>query len=255
MPGRGVGPHTYDVLVSATIPNLRDLGGIQARGGQVVASGRLLRSALPYAGDTVPEGITWPPAVVIDLRSPVEHGGTHPLTGIGARMVNLPLLESLRPGWAHGATLRDLYALVLDEAPHLLAEVVGEVARADGASLVHCAAGKDRTGISVALVLSLLEVGADDIMADYLRTQESFAEIQARLRRDEDKPPVSDAFLSVDAAALDVALERWEAHPDGAAGWFLAAGGAEDDLSTLRSTMLSPAGRPPSPATPRPVGT
>ena len=39
--------------------------------------------------------------------------------------------------------------------------------------LVHCAAGKDRTGIAIALVLRLLGVGHDEVLADYLLTNEA----------------------------------------------------------------------------------
>lgn len=44
------------------------------------------------------------------------------------------------------------------------------LATRDGASLLHCLAGKDRTGLAAALLHSLLGVGEDDIMADYLLT-------------------------------------------------------------------------------------
>ncbi|MGJ9411331.1 tyrosine-protein phosphatase [Aeromicrobium sp. CF4.19] len=224
------------MLVS--IPNLRDVGGLPALDGSVVNHGRLLRSALPLPDDVVPDHIAWPPAVVIDLRSPVEGAEDHPLTGLGPRLVNLPLMQSLRPGWMSDSTLADLYSLVLDDAPHLLVRLVREVAAADGAALVHCAAGKDRTGISVALVLSLLGVDAEHIEADYLRTRESLEEIAARLRRDEAAHPINPVFFAVDLAALRVPLERWSIHPGGAAGWFESVGGTRADVERLREQLL-----------------
>lgn len=224
--------------VPVPVPNLRDLGGLRAVDGSVVATGRFLRSALPAADDIGPEGAPWPPSVVIDLRSPFEHAEEHPLLGRGSRLVNLPLLHSLRPGWTQDATLADLYALVLDDSSHLLVDLVREVASAEGSTLVHCAAGKDRTGISVALVLSLLGVGRDDVEADYLLTREELGAIDARLRRDDAAHPVNPTFLAVEPAALDVVLERWHSHPDGVVGWYESIGGTPADVTRLRESLL-----------------
>ena len=56
----------------------------------------------------------------------------------------------------------------------VLAEVLrgyfAALAQADGATLIHCMAGKDRTGLAVALVHTMLGVHHDDVVADYLLT-------------------------------------------------------------------------------------
>lgn len=222
--------------VTTSIPNLRDVGGLPAAGG-TVRPGRLLRSALPHLDDAVPEGIAWPPAVVVDLRSPGEHGNEHPLAELPTEHLNLPLLSALDPdkGWA--ADLPELYGRVVEEAPHLLVELVDTVAGTDGAVLVHCAAGKDRTGISVALVLRLLGVEHGPVLEDYLLTNLARDEIDRRLRRDDDYA-VPAAFFEVRPDALQVALEAWDAHAEGVAGWYLAAGGSEERLAALRAGMI-----------------
>ena len=61
------------------VPNLRDIGGIATDDGSEVLHGRVLRSAMPSAKDLIPEGIVWPPALVIDLRSDGESEPIHPL--------------------------------------------------------------------------------------------------------------------------------------------------------------------------------
>jgi protein tyrosine/serine phosphatase len=69
-------------------------------------------------------------------------------------------------------TMRRAYTM-LPFRPALVAamcEYFAELARLDGASLVNCMAGKDRTGISVALLQRALGVHADDVMEDYLLT-------------------------------------------------------------------------------------
>lgn len=71
------------------------------------------------------------------------------------------------------------------------------LATRDGPSLVHCLAGKDRTGIAVALLHHLLGVNDDDVMADYLLTNvagnvEGRIAAGARLVRKNHGPDISD---------------------------------------------------------------
>lgn len=230
--------------VNVAIPNFRDVGGAAGLDGAPVRSGLLLRSGVPEPDDVVPDGTPWPPSLVVDLRSSVEHGGPHPLSPLGPKVVTLSLLQSLRPGWIEDTpTLKHLYGEVLDSAGPLLAELVDEVAQAaagGGASLVHCAAGKDRTGISVALLLSLLGVRRDDVVADYMLTEHAVEAIDARLRRPgSDHPPVPAAFLTVPQDAIEHVLDRWDAHPGGVEGWFGSVGGDAGSLDRLRTSMLS----------------
>lgn len=100
------------------------------------------------------------------------------------------------------------------------------LAHGEGASLVHCLAGKDRTGLAVALVHDLLGVHPDDIMADYLltntagnqraRIESAAAGIRARYGE-----AMSDAaivtLMSVDAAYLDTAMAAIRARHGGIA--------------------------------------
>ena len=223
-----------------TIPNFRDVGGVLGLDGARVRHGHVLRSGAPAATDTVPDGSSWPPAVVVDLRSSVEVEDEHPLAATGARHVNLPLLQALRPGWHQDGTLVLLYGLVLDESADLLVRLVDEVADAGGPTLVHCAAGKDRTGISVALLLRLLGVGRDDVVADYLLTAQHTDEIDQRLRGERGLPRSLPAhFYGVPAEAIEGVLDRWDAHARGTEGWFLDAGGDPASLDRLRSTLLA----------------
>ncbi len=224
--------------VPVDLPNLRDVAGRLTTDGRRVRPGVLLRSALPEPDDTVPDHVAWPPAVVIDLRSSYELRNGHPLDHLGARLVNLPLLQALRPRNQDADTLAALYRVVLEDAAHLLVDLVHEVAGADGPVLVHCAAGKDRTGVGVALVLKLLGVTRDDVMADYVLTERAHAAIQARLHRDDVEPLYPMSFYLVAPDALEGVLDLWDEHPGGVEGWYLAAGGRPTALEVLRSRML-----------------
>lgn len=222
-------------------PNLRDLGGLRTADGHAVRPHRVLRSAVPSADDVAPGSIAWPPSLVIDLRSPTESEAVHPLTGAGARVVNLPLLSALRPG-EQAQDLAELYLRVLEHAAHHLVELVREVGAAPGPTLVHCAAGKDRTGVSIALLLRLVGVPRDVVLADYLLTADAEADIIARLSRSaghERRQSLPASFFDVSADAIDGVLDVWDDHRGGVVGWYHDVGGRREHLDLLRRTLVS----------------
>ncbi|MGW5119606.1 tyrosine-protein phosphatase [Streptomyces noursei] len=79
-----------------------------------------------------------------------------------------------------GTTLGGLYTLLLDHRAAWFASVVAELADRLPA-VVSCAAGKDRTGLTVALVLDLVGVGRADIIRDYTATAAAMPEVLAAL--------------------------------------------------------------------------
>jgi protein-tyrosine phosphatase len=91
---------------------------------------------------------------------------------------------------------------------------------------VHCAAGKDRTGLVIATILGVLGVGDDDIIADYTLTTENLGGIEQRLaRRGVSHQTVPDAVIHAPAGAMrEVLAGLRDRH--GSVGGFLAAAGA-----------------------------
>jgi protein-tyrosine phosphatase len=74
------------------------------------------------------------------------------------------------------------YLGYLRDRPDSVVAALRDVARAQGATIVHCAAGKDRTGVVAAFALAVAGVRRDAIVADYVATAERLAPLVARLR-------------------------------------------------------------------------
>lgn len=220
-----------------SLVNLRDVGGLPIRGGGVTQDDVLYRSDAFWPGDEPPTQVkVWPPAVVIDLRSDGE-------------------LERVRYDWAPPSVFRhhpihkaaiptdlraqgqivDLYRFLLKEAPDRLATVADIVGGdLDGPALVHCAAGKDRTGIVVASLLLAADVEPEAVIDDYVRTQENMDALiarwaqAARARGREPNPAAfNNNWLVSPREAITEVVDHFENHRGGARGWLLANGANE----------------------------
>lgn len=163
--------------------NFRDFGGYPAGNGQQVRRGVLFRSnrlsqlTENDVATLAATGIT----TVFDLRAPREREAD-PTAWQGAHLA----FHTWPPG--HKRRLVDMArdypqdaggaeALMLDfyaELPRTMSNAFSDIIRhiADGAApcVIHCSAGKDRTGMAAALVLSALGVEQDIILDDYAMT-------------------------------------------------------------------------------------
>ena len=110
-----------------------------------------------------------------------------------------------------------------------------------GPVLVHCAAGKDRTGVVVALALTVAGVTREVIAADYAHTQSQIAAIVDHLARSDlygfevgqpDKiPPASAAVMMAVLEAIDTDL-------GGVLAWLARHGWTDDETQRLRAKLL-----------------
>lgn len=115
---------------------------------------------------------------VIDLRSAFDRrvGGRDRLRGTGAVRLSIPIDGAPRRRTdITGITLSNVYRIILSRHQQVLGRVIREIAAAEGPVLVHCTAGKDRTGLVVALTLSALGIDRDIILADYAATAANLA--------------------------------------------------------------------------------
>lgn len=153
--------------------NFRDTGGLPADGG-VTRHGVLFRSGTLARLDDDGRAALREAGLrrIIDLRddAEVDHEPSR-VDGLEIEHRRVPLfLGSAASLFAEDLTLDDLYRRMIAEAAGPLVEVVRGVL-ADQPVLVHCAVGKDRTGVTVALTLAAAGVDEDAIVADYARTE------------------------------------------------------------------------------------
>ena len=156
--------------------NLRDLGGCATRGGEVLATGRLFRGAEPAVAAEATAGLVRAMGIrrVVDLRmdEEVEEAGA-PAFPEGCEWVRLPLFYTVRPHWPNPVdrtppSTAARYFEMAEEGEATIARIVdllGDVRSRP--TLIHCVAGRDRTGIVVACLLDLVDVPDPIIAADY----------------------------------------------------------------------------------------
>ena len=146
-------------------------------------------------------------------------------------------------GFADETPVVRSYLGYLHNRPDSVVAAIREIARADGAVLVHCAAGKDRTGTVVAVALEACGVSREVIAEDYLATAERIVAIIDRLRSSETYRAELEGHDPHDHApvpgTIDRVLELLDSDYGGAAAWLIAHGLSTDELQALRRRIRS----------------
>lgn len=183
--------------------NFRDLGGMPAADGKVIACGRIYRSAAP--GSLNPDELSLLHTLGIrlccDLRSEIErsaqpsrwNSGTTPRVILGEIHADLRALGPIVPGLLAPDAGADrveelmcsLYAQLPDACAGALTELIDTLLEQDDATpvLIHCSAGKDRTGFVVAVLLCGLGVPEAEIYQDYLASNQPISPEQLGRRQ------------------------------------------------------------------------
>jgi len=240
--------------------NFRDLGGLPTGDGRTTRPGRLYRSGA--LAEVTPTGLAelhgaLGLAFVVDLRGAEESVamGRGPLDQVPICHLNVPLRDfqslvdrhaGVLPGGgdtaalAAGGPLMPHYVENLESdrnlviAVDLLANALGH-----GPALVHCAFGKDRTGVVVALLLRMVGVTPEAVVADYMASSACMEDCIARARRTPRYAPFADLDVwRCDERMITFYLEQLEQRYGGAVKWALGKGIPEETIDRLRAALV-----------------
>lgn len=260
--------------------NVRDLGGLATSDGRRTRPHRLIRADnlqdltaadVRYLVDTL--GVR----TVADLRSDVEIASEGPGPMTREPEVHIERLslfpdsadvlpsaagpdQSLVLPWQNRVTSgpaavdpsdedadvarrRGVYVGYLQRRPDSVLAALRAIADSPGATIVHCAAGKDRTGVVIALALSEVGVERAEIVADYARTAERIRAIFDRLLRS--KTYAADVGLrdldahTPRATTMERMLDVIDTDFGGVPAWLRSVGWTDVDAAALRTKLLS----------------
>jgi protein-tyrosine phosphatase len=233
--------------------NFRDIGGYPTDDGGTTRWQRLYRSdaLCKLTGEDWDRYLALSVRTVIDLRYPweIERAGRVPGHD-GLDWHNLPIEH--RP-YDQSALAHDVEParLLADKNAEVALDGVEELHRAieiiatDGAApvVVHCAAGKDRTGLLVALILALVGVGEDDIVADYALTGRAtdrfVADWKHRRAHLPEPPPLWPGYGQAPAEAMRLFLTELAAEHGSVRDYARKRLGVDDALrGALRSQIV-----------------
>jgi protein-tyrosine phosphatase len=226
----------------AGVRNFRDVGGLPTVDGRRVAYGRLFRSGhLAHATESDAAFLaSLGLHTIFDFRNAADQKLEGPDVELpGVRNVNLPLTDP-----AHGAEfwtmvrdgdidqLRSIlgdgkaadrmigsYRAIIQERTAEHRQVLHSMAEDSVPALMHCAAGKDRAGISIAITLLALGVEREAIVADYLESNATHRRYKVHRSKSsasayspevmELLSPLFDARAEYLEAAFDTIEEKW----------------------------------------------
>jgi protein-tyrosine phosphatase len=219
-------------------PNFRDVGGLRSRDGRTLACGRLLRSGqlgeLHEADVAALERWLGADVCVIDLRGRAERSRracalpqatVHSLPiepSVAQKLDALIAAGETRLAHATSELMAEAYRNFARNArAHLGALFEHALARSGKPMVVHCTAGKDRTGFMIAMLLSALDVPRATILDDYLVTNQRVqVKDSARYPREvmEVLGTVQPDFLQAAFETIDVEFGGCDAYLQSAAG-------------------------------------
>jgi protein-tyrosine phosphatase len=252
--------HERLVSIEGTL-NFRDIGGYPTRFGRIVRRHVVYRSdTLATVGDAGWEHLTeLGIREIFDLRHEVElrtapyeapPGITATNLAIGPKEVQTEakdVFEMLKSG--DGAFDMDymieMYGRIFADHASVFGELLTHLADPQRLPAVfHCTAGKDRTGIAAALLLSVLGVERETVLDDYelsneFRSSRRIEELRPRLEAEGIDVERVRPYLSAPRPALEAALTGVDVEHGGVDGFLVARAGVDEGiLEALRTVLL-----------------
>lgn len=229
--------------------NVRDLGGYLTRDGKTTRWGAVVRTdnlaRLTEAGRA--SLLDYGVRSIIDLRRPDElaeypnpfaEAGDH-----GVTYTNVSLIDPAASAPENFTTLSNDYKRILDNFAPAMAEIMQAIAAApEGAVLIHCMAGKDRTGMVAAILLDLAGVSRETIAEDYALTAEYLRPLDQEWLENgpgerEERAEQQAKFLPRAEVMLEV-LSHLDERYGGVEEYLVQAGVSRQDIERLRARLI-----------------
>ncbi len=186
-------------VLESTVPNFRDAGGLTTASGRAMRNGLVYRSSslfdLPmeaqeallaigvsdvfdlrttaevaHRPDALPDAIT---LTVDDVLADRPHSGAAGVASLINEHVDRASVDDINASIGGGrakATMLETYQhlVTLPSAHRGYRGLLTSITSSSGASVIHCTAGKDRSGWAIALLQLVAGAGMDDVLDDYL---------------------------------------------------------------------------------------
>jgi protein-tyrosine phosphatase len=229
--------------------NLRDVGGYSAATGRT-RWGKLFRSdalhQLTGADRQILTGLGI--RTIIDLRDDAEREhAPSAIDGLEVDVVSNPIFSKNASAYiASDISLEDLYRDVVAKSGAALVAAIRYIAASgDDPVLVHCTAGKDRTGLVVALALLAAGVKRDEVVADYALTEnnlpkELMGPIIERLRAEyaPDSLTIAELIAGSPAPVLERTIDLLIENYGSVTNYLLANGLTSKELADLKRALV-----------------
>ena len=234
------------------VNNFRDLGGYRTETGAVTLWGRVFRSDSPhnFTAADLEAFDALDISVIYDLRRDAERDedpGPRPCVHqeLPSKPVFATDVNTLRDRTDGERWLFEDYCGMLEVAGPVFGELFSQFADREGPMMFHCMGGKDRTGMTAALLLSCLGVDRETVLDDY--------ELTSRYSGPDQIPHVVDLFvtggiareaaigiLSTPRWAMQNALDRLDSSYGGIEAYLCGLGGMNQrTIESLRARLLS----------------
>jgi protein-tyrosine phosphatase len=232
--------------------NFRDLGGYATTDGRIVAWRHLFRAdgLNQLSGRDLAQLTDLGLATVIDLRTldEAEQRGSFPVDRVPVTYVALPLTDLLPAtetlsDWREAAYVAARYGAMVTEGGPMLTSAIDTLASAGALpAVLHCSAGKDRTGVLSALLLAFLGVPDETIIEDYALSAEAMERLLDRLKAEypeaqEEVERYAPAILHVVPETMEQFLAELRARY-GTYADLAESLGVTASVETLRATVL-----------------
>jgi protein tyrosine/serine phosphatase len=190
-----------------------------------------------------------PGPITREPRVRVEHRSLYPRSGGNTDLDTVA--DTLWPQrdsseWPDESRVVQAYLSYMSARPDSIVGAIRTIANARGAVLVHCAAGKDRTGVVVAVALDAAGIDREAIVGDYLASAERIFPIMARLVSSETYRSELEGRDPRAHAPVPGTMERvFELVDDGFGGsaeWLASHGLEKTELARLRDRIAPDGG-------------